>query len=132
MKSVLTVTLALLFAAAAQAQKEAPLPKDLPAYGPQPVFQVPDVKVSKLDNGLTVWLVPQPGIPRVAFRVVLLGGLAADPAGRPGLSELLARTLNQGTKTRSARQPEAIWEPLPTAIALSSLQRCFRQKLKQR
>src|SRR5215471_8643376 len=104
MKSVLTVTLALLFAAAAQAQKEAPLPKDLPAYGPQPVFQVPDVKVSKLDNGLTVWLVPQPGIPRVAFRVVLLGGLAADPPGRPGLSELLARTLNQGTKTRSARQ----------------------------
>lgn len=104
MKSVLTATLALFFAAAAQAQKEAPLPKDLPAYGPQPVFQVPDVKVSKLDNGLTVWLVPQPGIPRVAFRMVLLGGLAADPAGRPGLSELLARTLNQGTKTRSARQ----------------------------
>src|SRR5262249_9489473 len=104
MKSVLTATLALFFAAAAQAQKEAPLPKDLPAYGPQPVFQVPDVKVSKLDNGLTVWLVPQPGIPRVAFRMVLLGGLAADPAGRTGLSVILASTFIQGTKVRRARQ----------------------------
>ena len=104
MKSVLTVILVSLFAAGAQAQKETPLPKDLPPYGPQPSFQTPDVKASKLDNGLMVWLVAQPGLPKVAFRLVLLGGLAADPPGRPGLSELLARTLNQGTKTRSARQ----------------------------
>ena len=104
MKNALTVITVLLFAAAAQAQKEAPLPKDLPPYGTQPAFQAPEVKAMKLDNGLMVWLVAQPGLPKVSFRVVVLGGLAADSSDRPGLSELLARTLSQGTKTRSAKQ----------------------------
>jgi zinc protease len=35
---------------------------------------------------------------------VVLGGLAVDSRDRPGLSELLATTLSQGTKTRSAKQ----------------------------
>ena len=104
MKNALTVVFVLLFAAAAQAQKEAPLPKDLPPYGIQPAFQPPVVKASKLDNGLTVWLVAQPGLPKVSFRIVVLGGLAVDPTDRPGLSELLARALSQGTKTRNAKQ----------------------------
>ena len=104
MKNALAVIFVLLFAAAAQAQKEAPLPKDLPPYGTQPAFQPPEVKATKLDNGLTVWLVAQPGLPKVSFRIVVLGGLAVDSRGRPGLSELLATTLSQGTKTRSAKQ----------------------------
>jgi zinc protease len=104
MKNALTVIFMLLFAAAAQAQKEAPLPKDLPPYGTQPAFQPPEVKATKLDNGLTVWLVAQPGLPKVSFRIVVLGGLAVDSSDRPGLSEVLARTLNQGTKTRNAKQ----------------------------
>ena len=104
MRNALTVIFVLLFAAAALAQKEAPLPKDLPPYGTQPAFQPPEVKATKLDNGLMVSLVAQPGLPKVSFRVVVLGGLAADASDRPGLSELLARTLSQGTKTRSAKQ----------------------------
>lgn len=104
MKKILTLILAFSFAAAAQAQKEQPLPKDLPAYGPQPALHLPDVKASKLDNGLTVWLVAQPGLPKIAFNVAVLGGMANDPAARPGMSELLAQALTQGTKTRNARQ----------------------------
>ena len=104
MKNALTVIFVLLSAAAAQAQKEAPLPKDLPPYGTQPAVQPPEVKARKLDNGLTVWLVAQPGLPKVSVRIVVLGGLAMDAIDRPGLSELLASTLSQGTKTRSAKQ----------------------------
>lgn len=104
MRNALLVTFVLLFAAGTPAQKEAPLPKDLPPYGTQPAFQPPDVKATKLGNGLNVWLVAQPGLPRVSFRMVVLGGLAMDPPEQPGLSELLARTLNQGTKARSAKQ----------------------------
>src|SRR5215469_8141072 len=104
MKNALTVIFVLVFAAATPAQKVAPLPKDLPPYGRQPAFQPPEVKATKLGNGLTVWLVAQPGLPKVSFRVVVLGGLAMDSPDRPGLSELLARTLNQGTKVRNAKQ----------------------------
>jgi zinc protease len=104
MRSAFAVIFMLLLAACAQAQKEAPLPKDLPPYGAQPAFQPPEVKAEKLGNGLTVWLVAQPGLPKVSFQIVVLGGFAVDPPGRPGLSELLANALNRGTKSRTAKQ----------------------------
>ena len=104
MKALLTAIGVLIFAATAYAQKEQPLPKELPAYGPQNPFQPPDVKIAKLDNGLTVWLVSRPGFPKVAFSISVDGGLAADPSDRPGLSELLAKTLGQGTATRGAKK----------------------------
>jgi predicted Zn-dependent peptidase len=104
MKRLFTLILAFILGTAAWAQKEQPLPKDLPPYGPQPALQIPDVKASKLNNGLTVWLVAQPGLPKVSFSIAILGGLASDPASRPGLSELLSKTLTEGTKTRSAKQ----------------------------
>lgn len=104
MKSLLISICVLFFAATVKAQKVQPLPKDLPAYGPQNPFQAPDVKTSKLENGLTVWLVSKPGFPKVTFSVSVEGGLAADPGERPGLSELLAKVIGQGTKTRNARQ----------------------------
>jgi len=103
MRIILGICL-LVLPAFGQGQKEQPLPKDLPSYGPQPRLRVPEVKVSKLENGLTLWLVPQPGLPKVAVAVAIRGGMAADPKDRPGLSELLANTVNQGTKSRNARQ----------------------------
>ncbi len=87
-----------------QPSKEAPLPKDLPPYGALKPFTPPNVRQEKLPNGLTLWLVPEPGFPKVAFGVAVRGGMASDPAARPGLSELLADTVNQGTKTRTAKQ----------------------------
>jgi zinc protease len=103
-KSILAAICALILAASAHAQKEQPLPKDLPAYGPQNPLQAPDVKIVKLENGLTVWLVSRPGFPKVAFSISVDGGLAADPSDRPGLSELFAKVLGQGTTNRSAKQ----------------------------
>lgn len=104
---VLKMFLVILFGAScacAQGQKEQPLPKGLPPYGPQPPLRAPELRTSKLDNGLTFWLVSMPGLPKVAMVAAVRGGLAADPTDRPGLAELLANTLNQGTKSRSARQ----------------------------
>jgi zinc protease len=104
---ILRVFAAILLSAscaAAQGTKEQPLPKGLPPYGPQPPLQVPQVKTTKLENGLTVWLVSLQGVPKVAMIAAVRGGLAADPKDRPGLAELLANTLNQGTKSRTARE----------------------------
>ena len=94
---------ALLSACGALAQK-ALLPKDLPSYGPERPLASPAVKLVKLDNGLTVWLVPKPGFPKIALALSVRGGFAADPVNLPGISKLLASTVDQGTSTRSARQ----------------------------
>lgn len=85
------------------AQKPAPLPKDLPPYGAIKPYTGPQVATQKLANGLTIWLVPRPGFPKVAFELAVRGGVASDPADMPGLAQLLATTLTQGTKTRSAK-----------------------------
>jgi zinc protease len=101
---VLAICLAaVLLATSVQAEKT-PLPKDLPSYGPETPLAAPDVKETKLDNGLTVWLVSKPGLPKVALALAVRGGLAADPQDRPGISELIAKTIDQGTMTRSAKQ----------------------------
>ncbi len=102
------LTLALMVAVSlpifAQQSKEPPLPKDLPPYGALKPFTPPNVHQEKLPNGLTLWLVSEPGFPKVAFAAAVRGGLASDPAKLPGLSELLADTVNQGTKTRTAKE----------------------------
>jgi zinc protease len=86
------------------AEKETPLPKDLPPYGPTVPFRAPNVEIKKLPNGLTLWLVPRSGYPKVALALAVRGGMASDPANLPGLSDLLTATIDQGTKTRNARQ----------------------------
>lgn len=88
----------------ALAAEQHPLPKNLPPYGPLVPFHAPRAEVKKLDNGLTLWLVAQPGFPKVAFTLAVRGGMASDPSDLPGLSQLLLATIDQGTRTHTARQ----------------------------
>jgi predicted Zn-dependent peptidase len=81
-----------------------PLPKDLPPYGELKPFQAPQVTAQKLANGLTLWLVPRPGFPKVSYTLAIRGGFSADPQDRPGMAELLTSTVYQGTVARSAKQ----------------------------
>jgi zinc protease len=94
----------LVALSALAAEKPRPLPKELPPYGPLVPFRAPRVEMKKLANGMTLWLVPRPGFPKVALTFAVRGGMAEDPKPLPGLSELLVATIDQGTKTRNARQ----------------------------
>jgi len=86
------------------AEKIQPLPKDLPPYGPLKPVEAPRVIQERLENGMTIWLTPIPGFPKVAFVVAVHGGRASDPRDRPGLSALLAAAVTQGTKSKGAKQ----------------------------
>ena len=100
---LLLITLGLA-AATWCAEKEEPLPKELPPYGPLRAIEAPKTHGQKLPNGITVWLVPRLGFPKVAIAIAVHGGMAADPKDLPGLSDLLLATIDQGTRTRSARK----------------------------
>ncbi|HLJ90880.1 MAG TPA: pitrilysin family protein [Candidatus Angelobacter sp.] len=104
MKGLYLAFCLLLLSSALFAQKEQPLPKDMPPYGPEKPMPAPDVKIEKLDNGLTLWLVARPGLPKISSLVVVSGGLASDPKELPGISELLGRTVTTGTKSRTSKQ----------------------------
>jgi len=66
--------------------------------------QVPQAVEKTLANGLRVIVVPKPGIPLVAARIMIKAGAAADPEGRDGLAQLTATVVTKGTKTRTAEE----------------------------
>lgn len=74
----------------------------LPPTGPPPDVGFPAAERSRLANGLEVFFVPRPGIGFVEFELVLEGGYAADPPGRPGTASLTMAMLDEGTRRRSA------------------------------
>ena len=84
---------------------DAPLPKNLPAYGA--VRSLPPLQIAqkRLRNGLTVWVLPRnEGPPKVHFVLAVRGGLAADDFQHPGFAQLLAQLMKEGTTLRDSRR----------------------------
>ena len=77
------------------------LPPDLPGLA-ETEFEAPPVDFFTLPNGLEVWVAPRRSVPLAAVQLVVKGGRAYDPPGRPGLAGLLAAALKEGTAARSA------------------------------
>jgi zinc protease len=88
----LALAAAVLLAAAASAPASA-ASTTLPAY-----------TKTRLDNGLTVIVMPTKRLPLVDFRLVADAGSVCDPAGKEGLSRLTAELLTQGAGGRGAQQ----------------------------
>ena len=55
-----------------------------------------------LANGVTVELMPKPGVPLVGFRILINGGAEAEPANLAGVASVTAQLLRKGTAKRSA------------------------------
>jgi len=93
---------------------EPPMPQP-----PRPL-QLPPFSQQTLANGLTVVVAPRPELPLVSLTLALRAGPEADPAGRPGVADMLTTLWPKGA-TRGgrpvgasdiARQAEALGSPL--------------------
>ncbi len=73
----------------------------LPAVGSDPPFAFPTAHRLTLPNGLDVRNVEHRKMPVVSAVLLLPGGSAMDPAGRPGLASLTAALLDEGCGGRS-------------------------------
>ena len=80
----------------------APWPLSLPPLGPERPYVLPPVLSNVLPNGLHVQAVRCGELPLVSLRLVVRGGRADDGAGEPGLAEVLAEALEEGTASRSS------------------------------
>ncbi len=95
----------LAFTAGSSPAAELQLPKDLPPYGADRPVPVPQIEKHTLPNGMLLWIVADDeGVPKVNFVLAVRGGSAHDPREFNGLSSILAGTLDEGTKSRSAIQ----------------------------
>ncbi len=101
-KLMLTLAVSLAFAPTLHAQTKAP--NGMPAYGQEKSIPAPKISKQTLANGLTVWVVPRQGLPRVDFVLALRGaGFAADAPTQGGFAAMLAGMLNEGTAKRDSR-----------------------------
>lgn len=74
---------------------------DTPPLAP---VKLPALQETKLDNGLSVVMVPDKRLPLVTMRLVFRGGSRYDPAAQPGLAETVASLMKAGTPSRTAQK----------------------------
>ena len=80
------------------------VPQIPPAGAPRP-FEFPKAATKTLSNGLRVFVVTDHREPAVAARLVLLSaGTVKDSPAMPGVAQMTANLLTQGTEKRSARE----------------------------
>lgn len=97
------------------------LPAGLPDYEADRPLPELGLVERRLDNGLTVWIVPrQGGLPKVNYVLAVRGGLASDPQPLPGMSNLLAGLLREGTATRSSVQIAEELQRLGASLSASA------------
>jgi predicted Zn-dependent peptidase len=58
----------------------------------------------KLEDGLTVVLVPLPNVPKITAKLTFLAGRGTDYRLHPGVAQLAGRVLTEGTASRSSKQ----------------------------
>lgn len=76
----------------------------MPAGAPPQPYPFPKAATRTLANGLRVFVVPDREQPAVTVQLVLDAGAVRDPAGRPGVAEMTASLITQGTQRRTAQQ----------------------------
>jgi zinc protease len=78
---------------------------EMPPTGAPKAFHFPQAATKTLPNGLRVFVVSDKGEPAVAVRLVILSaGTIHDPAATPGVAQMTANMLTQGTQKRSAEE----------------------------
>jgi zinc protease len=70
---------------------------------PRPI-SLPSPQETTLSNGLSVVVVEDSRLPLVSFRLAFRFGDAYDPVKLPGLSDMLAGLLTEGTASRTSRE----------------------------
>src|SRR5688572_2820914 len=74
-----------------------------PPLPPHPIT-IPAPREIVLPNGLTVVVVEDNRLPLVSYRLAFRIGGAFDPPGMPGLTDLLAGLLPEGTQSKTSRE----------------------------
>ena len=86
----------------------------------EPQFAPPLPVHRQLPNGLQVTVVEKPGLPIVAFALLLPAGAIADPPAQPGLSFFTAQMLSEGTATRSSQDLANAFEFIGARLSIET------------
>jgi len=99
---------------------QTPFPTRPPTPTPLRPVQFPPFQEAALPNGMTLLLIENHEQPSLSVTLSFRAGSAYDPAGKEGLSAMVAELLTKGTPTRSADQIAATIEGVGGSLAAST------------
>ncbi|MDT8759185.1 insulinase family protein [Sphingomonas psychrotolerans] len=76
----------------------------LPPLGPSPALKLPEVRETRLSNGIRVVLAERPGTPTVDMAMVFDAGQAAEQHMKHGVGGFTLGLMDEGTTTRTGQQ----------------------------
>jgi zinc protease len=87
-----------------------------PPLGGDKPFTAPDVKTARLENGLEIFVVERPELPKVSVTLATRAASVSDPDGKGGLASMTARVMRRGTAARNALEIDTELGNLGTTI----------------
>jgi len=108
-ENILTATEVKIEAGAAEEIQKTPTSFDRsvqPPLGPDVSVSVPPVWKSSLANGMKLYGIQHSEVPLVQYNIVIDGGHMLDDISAPGVANMLAIMLNEGTKNKTPEELE--------------------------
>jgi len=91
-----------------------------PAFGPDPVLNVPSVWTGSLDNGIKIFGIEQHEVPLVQYTLYIKGGHLLDDIEKPGVAKMVADLMTEGTANRTPEELEEAIDLLGAYISVSA------------
>lgn len=88
-----------------------------PEPGPMRALSFPDFERFRLANGLDALICPQPRLPLVVTELLTPAGAVLDPTGLPGLAQMTADLVQEGTESRTGEEISRLVEGLGGGFA---------------
>ena len=92
----------------------------MPPVGPDPEVTIPAVWSDSLSDGMKVWGIVHNELPLIQYSLVIEGGHMLDKIDKPGVANLLATMMNEGTKNKTPEELEDAIGLLGASIRVSS------------
>ena len=90
----------------------------MPAIGPDPEVNIPEVWTGELANGIKIWGITQNELPLIQYDLVIDGGHLQDNIDKAGVANLVAILLNEGTKNKTPEELEDAIDLLGARISI--------------
>lgn len=91
-----------------------------PPYGESPQVKTPSIWQQQLSNGLKVYGIENKEVPLVTYEIVIDGGQLLEDISKPGVANMMARMMTQGTKNKTPEQLEEAIQQLGATINVTA------------
>jgi len=91
-----------------------------PPLGPDPEVTIPPVWTDTLENGMRIWGIEQNELPLVQYQIVIEGGRMVEDVSKPGIANLVATLMNEGTFEKTPEELEEAIGLLGASISISA------------